>query len=353
MAGAGTRPAARTVDRTWSSVLGPLVAGQDLPREGTAWAMERLLSGEATPAQQAAFVVALRCKGETVEELAGLADTMLDFATPIEVPGPAVDIVGSGGDRANTVNISTMAAIVAAAAGARVVKHGNRAASSACGAADVLEALGLTLDLPPERQADVVAATGIGFLFAPLYHPALRHAVWRRELGIPTTFNFLGPMSNPAQPIAQAVGVADARMASLMAGVFADRGHQGLVVHGGDGLDELTTTTTSTVWVYADGRVTQRELDPAALGVPRADVADLVGGDPSVNAAVVRDLLDGRPGPVRDVVGLNAAAALVAYDGPLADELDDQLVAAMDRAATAIDSGAGAAKLSEWVAATQ
>ncbi len=212
---------ARRADRTWSDVLGPLVAGQDLSHGATAWAMERLLSGEATPAQQAAFVVALRCKGETVEELSGLADTMLDFATPIEVPGPAVDVVGSGGDRANTVNVSTMAAIVAAAAGARVVKHGNRAASSACGAADVLEALGVVLDLPPERQAGVVTEVGIGFLFAPLYHPALRHAVWRRELGIPTTFNFLGPLANPAQPVAQAVGVADVRMATLMAGVFA------------------------------------------------------------------------------------------------------------------------------------
>ena len=346
---AGTRPP----DRTWSEVLGPLVAGQDLPQEATAWAMERLLSGEATPAQQAAFVVALRCKGETVAELSGLADTMLDFATPIEVPGPAVDVVGSGGDRANTVNISTMAAIVAAAAGARVVKHGNRAASSACGAADVLEALGVVLDLPPERQAEVVAEVGIGFLFAPLYHPALRHAVWRRELGIPTTFNFLGPLANPAQPIAQAVGVADVRMAGLMAGVFAARGQRGLVVHGGDGLDELTTTTTSTVWVYAAGEVRQRELDPADLGIPRASVADLVGGDAATNAGVVRDLLDGRLGPVRDIVTLNAAAALVAYDGPVADDLETQLAGALERARDAIDSGAGKAKLEAWVGSTQ
>lgn len=346
---AGTRPA----DRTWSQVLGPLVAGQDVPGEATAWAMERLLSGEATPAQQAAFVVALRCKGETVAELAGLADTMLDFATPIEVPGPAVDVVGSGGDRANTVNVSTMAAIVAAAAGARVVKHGNRAASSACGAADVLEALGVALDLAPERQADVVAEVGIGFLFAPLYHPALRHAVWRRELGIPTTFNFLGPLANPAQPVAQAVGVADERMAPLMAGVFAGRGQRGLVVHGGDGLDELTTTTTSTVWVYADGEVRQRELDPARLGIPRAEVANLVGGDAAANAAVVRDLLAGRPGPVRDIVTLNAAAALVAFDGPAADHLDDQLADGLERARGAIDSGAGQAILQTWVDATQ
>ena len=183
-------------------------------------------------------------------------------------------MVGSGGDRANTVNISTMAAIVAAGAGARVVKHGNRAASSACGAADVLEELGVELSLPPEQQQQVVERVGIGFLFAPLYHPALRHAAApRRELGIPTTFNFLGPLANPAQPVAQAVGVADPRMAELMAGVFAGRGHQGLVVHGGDGLDELTTTTTSTVWVYADGAVVPTELDPADLGLPRADRA--------------------------------------------------------------------------------
>ena len=234
-----------------------------------------------------------------------------------------------------------------------MVKHGNRAASSACGAADVLEALGVVLDLPPERQSAVVTEVGIGFLFAPLYHPALRHAVWRRELGIPTTFNFLGPLANPAQPVAQAVGVADVRMAALMAGVFAGRGQRGLVVHGGDGLDELTTTTTSTVWVYADGQVEQRELDPADLDIPRAAVADLVGGDAATNAHVVRDLLDGRPGPVRDIVTLNAAAALVAYDGPVADDLETQLAGALTRARDAIDSGAGKAKLEAWVAATQ
>lgn len=348
MAGGGSASAGRT----WGSVLAPLVARQDLTQQAAAWAMGQMLSGEATPAQQAAFVVALRGKGETVPELCGLADTMLDFATPIEVAGPAVDVVGTGGDRANTVNISTMAAIVAAAAGARVAKHGNRAASSACGAADVLEALGVALDLSPERQAEVVAEVGIGFLFAPLYHPALRHAVWRRELGIPTTFNFLGPMANPAQPVAQAVGVADPRMAGLMAGVFASRGHRGLVVHGGDGLDELTTTTKSTVWVYRDGEVRRRELDPLDLGIPRAAVADLVGGDAAVNAEAVAGLLAGREGPVRDVVTLNAAAALVALDGPDSDDLETQLGAALDRARQAIDSGAGEAKLASWVAAT-
>ncbi|MET0693546.1 MAG: anthranilate phosphoribosyltransferase, partial [Propionibacteriaceae bacterium] len=204
----------------WPELLSGLVRREDQSREATSWAMEQILAGAANPAQLTAFVIALRSKGETVEEILGLADTMIDFATPIEIPGPAVDVVGSGGDRANTVNVSTMAAIVAAGAGVRVVKHGNRAASSACGAADVLEALGVVLDLTPEQQQQVVDRSGIGFLFAPRYHPALRHAAaMRSELGIPTTFNFLGPLANPAQPDSQAVGVADARMAALMAGV--------------------------------------------------------------------------------------------------------------------------------------
>jgi anthranilate phosphoribosyltransferase len=254
----------------------------------------------------------------------------------------------------NTVNISTMAAVVAAAAGATVVKHGNRAASSACGAADVLEALGVVLDLTPEAQQQVVAEVGIGFLFAPHYHPALRHAgPTRRELGIPTTFNFLGPMANPAQPRAQAVGVADPRMAELMAGVFAARGQQGLVVHGGDGLDELTTTTCSTLWVYAEGQVRRTELDPAELGLPRAALADLVGGDPAKNAQVAREVMAGVAGPVRDIVLLNAAAALVADAEPDSDDLVEAFGIQLERARAAVDSGAAEAKLSEWVAATQ
>ena len=316
--------------------------------------MEAILNGEATPAQMAGFVIGLRSKGETVQELTGLADMMIEFATPIEIGGPAVDVVGSGGDRSNTVNISTMAAIVAAAAGARVVKHGNRAASSACGAADVLEALGVVLDLAPEVQQQVVDQVGIGFLFAAQYHPALRHAsATRRELGIPTIFNFLGPLANPAQPISQAVGVADPRMAELMAGVFASRGNYGLVVHGGDGLDEVTTTTSSTVWVYADQDVSRVELDPELLGVPRATVADLVGGDAAVNAQVVREVVAGRPGPIQDVVVLNAAAALVAYGKPTAPRLEHDFADELQRARQAIESGAAQSKLREWIAVTQ
>ena len=316
--------------------------------------MRQILAGETTSAQLAAFLVALRSKGETVSELTALVEVMLEFATPITIPGRTVDVVGSGGDRMNTVNVSTMAAIVVAAAGATVVKHGNRAASSACGAADVLEALGLVLDLTPEAQQQVVGQVGIGFLFAPNYHPALRHAgPTRRELGIPTTFNFLGPLANPAQPVASAVGVADPRMAELMAGVFAARGHQGLVMHGSDGLDELTTTATSSVWVYADGRVERVELDPLELGVPRAGLADLVGSDPLSNAQVVREVLAGAHGPVRDIVLLNAAAGLVAEANPSLDGLLPAFADQLVRARAAVDSGAAQAKLAEWVEATQ
>ena len=319
----------------------------------TAWAMGQILNGDATPAQIAAFVIGLRCKGETVAELTGLADVMIEFATPIEIGGPAVDVVGSGGDRSNTVNISTMAAIVAAAAGAKVVKHGNRAASSACGAADVLEALGVVLDLTPEAQQRVVDQVGIGFLFAAYYHPALRYAgPTRRELGIPTTFNFLGPLANPAHPISQAVGVSDPRMAELMAGVFASRGNYGLVVHGGDGLDELTTTTSSTVWLYADGEVERMVLDPLHLGLPRATIADLVGGDSGANADVIRKVVSGQSGPVRDIVVLNAAAALVAYGKPTAERLEEDFADELERARQAIDSGAAQTKLGEWIEAT-
>jgi len=338
----------------WPEILSSLVRGEDQPAEATAWAMGQILSGDATPAQLAAFVIGLRCKGETVEELTGLADMMIEYATPIEIGGPAVDVVGSGGDRSNTVNISTMAAIVAAAAGARVVKHGNRAASSACGAADVLEALGVVLDLTSEAQQRVVDQVGIGFLFAAHYHPALRHAsAVRRELGIPTTFNFLGPLANPAQPISQAVGVADPRMAELIAGVFASRGNYGLVIHGGDGLDELTTTTSSTVWVYADGDVERMELDPLSLGVPRARLPDLVGGNAAVNAEAIREVVSGKPGPVRDIVVLNAAAALVAYGKPAPGRLEDDFADELEQARQAIDSGAAQTKLQEWIEATQ
>jgi len=339
------------VGYSWPELLTGLIRGTDLTPEAASWAMDQILSGDATNAQIAAFAVGLRAKGETIGEIAGLADAMLRRATPISLDRDAVDVVGSGGDRANTVNISTMAAIVTAATGAPVVKHGNRAASSACGTADCLEALGVALDVPPARQAEVLAEAGIVFLFAPLYHPSLRHAAaTRRELGVQTTFNFLGPLANPARPAAQAVGVADARIAPLVAGVLAARGTRGLVFHGEDGLDELTTTGVSEVWLVADGEAATRRLDPRDLGLPRADRADLVGGDPAHNAAVVRDVLSGKPGPIRDIVVLNAAAARLAYDGPGASEpLEGQLAHRIDLVQRAIDSGAAAAVLDRWV----
>jgi anthranilate phosphoribosyltransferase len=340
-----------TTPQTWPAVLSALLERRDLPAETTAWAMGEIMSGSATPVQIAGFVVALRAKGETVDEVEGLVQAMYDNATHISIPGQAVDVVGTGGDRAHTVNISTMAALVAAGAGARVVKHGNRAASSACGAADLLEELGVRLDLLPARVAEIAEEVGITFCFAPVFHPALRHAaVTRRELGVPTTFNFLGPLANPAKPTAQAVGVADGRMAGIVAGVLAGRGVTALVFRGDDGLDELTTTTTSRVWLVRDGQVREERLDPADLGVAAAPPDALRGGDATRNADVARRFLAGEKGPIRDAVLLNAAAALAAYDG-VKGALVDQLPPAMDRAADAVDTGAAADVLDRWVAA--
>lgn len=343
------------MSHTWPDVLTGLVGGDDLDQETATWAMNEILAGNATPVQIAGFMVALRAKGETVGELSGLADGMVANARPIDLPTEAVDIVGTGADRANTVNISTMAAMVSAAAGAKVVKHGNRAASSACGTADVLEALGVVLDLPAERQRSVFDQVGIVFLFASFYHPSLRHAaIPRRELGIGTAFNFLGPLANPARPIAQAVGVADRRMAGLMAGVLAARGCRGVVFHGGDGLDELTTTTSSDVWMIGDGRSVQTTLDPLELGIARSEKAALVGAGPDYNAQVVRDTFAGTRGPVRDIVSLNAAAALLAYEGPSLDApLAPQLADRLARVSAAIDSGAAQRLLARWVEVTR
>ncbi|WP_049566117.1 anthranilate phosphoribosyltransferase [Streptomyces sp. SBT349] len=337
---------------TWPDVLTALVAGRDLTTEAAAWAMDRIMTGEATDAQIAGFAVALRAKGETVDEVGGLVRTMYEHAHLIEVPGPTVDIVGTGGDRARTVNISTMAAVVVAGTGATVVKHGNRAASSASGASDVLEQLGVNLDLTPQRVAEVAAEAGITFCFAVKFHPALRHvASARRELGIATPFNFLGPLTNPARVGAQATGVADARMAPIMAGVLAERGTSALVFRGDDGLDELTITTTSTVWVVRDGKVREETFDPRDVGVAYAPVEALRGADAAHNAAVARRVFAGEKGPVRDAVLMNAAAALAALN-PADVPLCDQIASGMERAAASIDSGAAGARLDGWVAAT-
>jgi anthranilate phosphoribosyltransferase len=361
---------------SWPALIRALIRGEALRAEETAWAMNEIMEGAASPARMAGFAIALRAKGETAEEMAGLAEAMLAHATPISVPGPVTDLVGTGADGAHTVNISTMATIVAAAAGARMAKHGNRAASSACGAADVLEALGVVIDLPPAATEVLAAELGIAFLFAPLYHPAFRHtAPVRSELGVPTPFNFLGPLTNPARPRSLAVGVADPRMGAVLAGVLAGRGDAALVFHGG-GLDELTTTGPSSVWIAAGGAVTAAEFDPQSVGLPRATLADLRGGDAAHNAGVARAVLSGERGPVRDIVLLNAAAALAASEGltfaapaasaaafapsadtastgvpagnVLADGLTKALADGLARAAEAIDSGAASTLLARW-----
>ncbi len=334
---------------TWPALLNRLLAGRDLAAAETAWAMREVMTGEATPAQIAAFVVALRAKGESPEEVTGLATAMLEAATPVMLPMATVDIVGTGGDGAHTVNISTMAAVVTAAAGVPVAKHGNRAASSSSGAADVLEALGVAIDLPAPAVARCVGDAGIGFFFAPVFHPGMRHAgAPRREMGIATVFNFLGPLTNPARPAAAAVGCADARMAPVLAAVLAGRGTRALVFRGDDGLDELTTMTTSTVWVVRNGEVEPDRVDPTALGIATPAPDALRGGDARANAEVFRRLVGGERGPVRDAVLLNAAAALAAFE-ERAERLHDALAAGIDRAAAAIDDGRADALLRRWV----
>ena len=338
---------------TWPRLFNRLLAREDLSAADTSWAMREVMTGEATPVQVAAFAVALRAKGESAAEVTGLAAEMLAQATPVQLSLDCVDIVGTGGDGAHTVNISTMAAVVTAAAGVPVAKHGGRAASSSSGAADVLEALGVAIDLPAPAVARCVEEAGIGFFFAPVFHPGMRHAAGpRREMGIGTVFNFLGPLTNPARPVAAAIGCADARMAPVMADVLAGRGVRALVFRGDDGLDELTTATTSTVYVVRDGEVEPDRLDPAALGIPASAPDALRGGSPDFNADVFRRVLGGEPGAVRDAVVLNAAAALAAFD-ERPSRLHDAIAAGMARAAAAIDDGRATAQLERWVTVSQ
>lgn len=343
--------------RSWPALLRALIAGQDLGAEDTRWAMGQVMAGEATPVQLAGFLVALRAKGETVGELTGLVEEMLTHARRIEVPGRCVDIVGTGGDMLNTVNISTMASIVTAGCGVRVVKHGNRAASSSTGTADVLEALGLRLDHSPERVAQIAQEVGITFCFAQVFHPSMRHAAAaRRELGVPTAFNVLGPLTNPAQPAAAAIGVADARMAGLMAGVLAARGTSALVFRGHGGMDELAATGPAHVWWVDSGAVREQEVDAVDLGLDRIAIEDLRGGDAAANAAVVRSVLAGDAGPVRQTVLLNAAAGLVAHGGlPGTGEgtLPERLRAGVAAAAAAVDDGRASDVLDRWIAASR
>lgn len=348
-----------TFSRNWPDLLLSLLSRKDLSISQATWAMEQVLAGEVTDSQLAAFLVALRAKGETVQEIVGFRDAILEAAEPLPLDSMALDIVGTGGDRHGTVNISSTAAIIAAAAGVPVIKHGNRAASSSSGSSDVLKELGVNLELSPASLAEVYEKTRLVFVFATAFHPGFRHAgKVRKELAIPTVFNFLGPLSNPARPEASAVGVADYDKAPLIAGVFQTRGAAALVFRGDDGLDEMTTTGHSHIWEVSRGIIKEHDFNPADLGIPRAKLEDLIGGEPAQNAEVLRRTLDGERGPVRDIVLLNAAAGLTAY--ALAEDpaqidrsIIERLAEKYELAARAIDSGAAAVKLKEWVQATQ
>ncbi|HEX4057026.1 MAG TPA: anthranilate phosphoribosyltransferase [Galbitalea sp.] len=346
-------------DHSWTSILSHLVEGSDLSISEATWAMQSVMAGEATAAQMGGLLVALRIKGETVDEIVGFRDAALASALPLPVDPMVLDIVGTGGDPYGAVlNISSVASIIAAASGIPVVKHGNRGASSTSGASDVLAALGINLEIGPQRVAEVLNETGITFAYAALFHPGFKNvAQTRKELGISTLFNVLGPLCNPARPEATAVGVASLERVPLMVGVFQTRGATALVYRGDDGIDKLTTTGHSHIWEVSRGFVTEHDLNPADLGIPTAGIKDLLGSDAQHNASVALAMLSGERGPVRDVVLLNAAAGIAAFQ--LAQDPDlnrlpilGRLRDAMDIATMTVDSGAAAIKLSEWAAAT-
>jgi anthranilate phosphoribosyltransferase len=335
----------RDVNEVLTPILARLVRGEALSTDDVETAASEIFEGRVADVQAAGFIVALRMKGETEAELAALVKTMHRYAVHVDVPDGAIDTCGTGGDRSGTVNVSTMAALIAAGAGARVVKHGNRAASSQCGSADVLEALGVAIELGPEGVSRCVAEAGVGFCLAPRYHPAMRFlGPARRELGVPTTFNFLGPLANPARVRRQAVGVSDATMAAKMLGALRALGtERAMVFYGDDGLDELTTTTTSTMHELVDGELRTATVDALDLGLARAQPEQLAGGDAEANANTVRKVLAGEKSAVRDIAVLNAAAALVV--GGLASDLG----AAVDAASDSIDDGRAAAALDTLV----
>jgi anthranilate phosphoribosyltransferase len=334
------------VNEVLTPVLARLVQGDAVAPEEIAAGLEEILEGRVTDVQAAGFIVALRAKGETADDLAALVRTMLAYAGRVDVADGAIDTCGTGGDRAGTINVSTMAALIAAGSGARVVKHGNRAASSACGSADVLEQLGVAIDLGPAGVSACVERAGVGFCFAPRYHPAMRFlGPARRELGVPTTMNALGPLANPARVRRQAIGVADEAMATRMLGALRELGAEHvLVFHGDDGLDELTITTTSTVHELVGGEMRSYTIDPMDLGIGRADPSKLTGGDAAMNAACVESVLAGDKGPHRDIALLNAAAALVVAG------IAQDLSSGLEIGADAIESGRARAVLGELIA---
>ncbi|MGO2111875.1 MAG: anthranilate phosphoribosyltransferase [Pseudoclavibacter sp.] len=345
---------------TWPALLESLLSGNDLSVAEATWAMEQVMRGEVSPARLSGFLVALRAKGETVEEVVGFRDAVLANAIPLDITTDALDVVGTGGDMVGTVNVSTMSTMVCAGAGVPVIKHGGRAASAKSGSSDVLTALGAAHPNDPERIARIFDEVGLTFLFASQFHPGFAHAgPVRKELGVSTVFNFLGPLTNPARPEASAVGVAKQSAIPVITGVFATRGASALVFRGDDGLDELTVTGYSRIWEVTKGAVTEHDVHPRDLGLGTFPIDDLLGGTPEENAEIARRTLSGEQrGAVRDIVLLNAAAGLVAYelsiDPASADRpIRERLTTKIEVAREAIDSGAAIALLDRWVAATQ
>ena len=338
----------------WDLHISRLNAGLDLESDDVQWCMNEILTGKADKEITKQFLLALKEKGETSEEVGALVAQMYQHCAPISISERAVDTVGTGGDGAHTINISTTAAIIAAAAGVKVVKHGNRAASSKSGSADLLEALGININLDGSGVERTFREIGIGFCFAPVFHPAMRHAApARKELGVPTVFNILGPMANPAKPQAGAIGVANHRMHLVMAQVLANRGVDGFVFRGDDGLDEITLATTTSVLTIGKGEISSDLIDPQDFNIQRAPISALVGGDSTENARITMAIFAGEKGAPRDAVVLNAAAAIAAYDARFDLNLHERMALGVSRATDAIDSGASTRLVAQWASLTQ
>ena len=338
----------------WDENIAIVESGLDLEVDRVQWCMNEILNGAADNSTIKRFLISLKNKGESPEEVGALVAQMYEHCAPISITERAVDTVGTGGDGAHTINISTTSAIIAAAAGAKVVKHGNRAASSRSGSADLLENLGININLNGQAVEESFATLGIGFCFAPLFHPAMKHAAAaRKELGVPTVFNILGPLANPARPQAAAIGVANDRMHLVMAQVLGARGVDGFVFRGDDGLDEITLATTTSVLSIGTEEITSGLLDPAEFGISIAPISALVGGDGAENARITNSIFAGEKGAHRDACVLNAAAAIAAYEGRTELSLHERIATGVDAAVSAIDSGAAQELVSRWAALTQ
>ena len=341
-------------EESWSSAIAQLNQGVGLEPSKIRLMMREILSGRAQTAQIKDFLLALKAKGESAEDVGALVAEMYEHCAPINISERAVDTVGTGGDGAHTINISTTAAIIAAAAGARVVKHGNRAVSSRSGASDFLEALGVVPGLIGPQVEQTVRELGIGFCFAPIFHPAMRFAApARKELGVPTVFNILGPLSNPAKPKAAAIGVANERMHQVMAEVLAGKGCDGFIFRGDDGLDEITLATTTLILSIGGGEIRSDRIDAQDFGLANSPLSAIVGGDAAENARISRAILSGEHGAPRDAVLLNAAAAIAAFEGDLKSDIHTRLTAGLSRATVAVDSGAALTLLEKWAHLTQ